>query len=151
MVTSEKRARMAATIENRMKTIAERLEVKDSETVGLPSSNPPSFYTATQKRLRACFHHQHLLQSTRTRGGTPSVVWLRIPDPCGDGGRSGQPGRNHRESSSAVWNIRTDDQQQGWSPRVNGCAEHRACPRPLLLTSPDRTATVFVKVRPGFE
>ena len=51
MVTSEKRARTAATIENRMKTMAERLEVKDSGTVGSPSSNPHSFYTTTWKRL----------------------------------------------------------------------------------------------------
>ena len=55
MVTSEKRARTAATIENRMKTMAERLETKDSETVGSPSSSPPSFYTATQGRLRDSF------------------------------------------------------------------------------------------------
>ena len=52
MVTSEKRARTAVTIENRMKTMAGRLEMKDSETVGSPSSSPPSFYTATQERLR---------------------------------------------------------------------------------------------------
>ena len=50
IVTSEKRARTAAMIENRMKTMTERLEVKDAETVDSPSSNPPSFYTATQKR-----------------------------------------------------------------------------------------------------
>jgi len=43
MVTSEKRARTAVTIENRMKTIAERLRAKDSVTVGPPSSKPPSF------------------------------------------------------------------------------------------------------------
>ena len=128
MATSEKRARTVATIENWMKTMAERLEVKDPETVGSPSSNPPSFYTAIQERLRACFHHQHSPQSTRVRGDSPNVVWLRIPDPCGDHGRSGQPGRNHRGSSLTVWNIRTDDQrQQGWSPRMNGGTEHRVC------------------------
>ena len=55
MVTSEKRARTAATIENRMKTMAKRLEVKGSESVNSPSSNPLSFYTATQKRSQACF------------------------------------------------------------------------------------------------
>jgi len=47
IVTSEKRARTAATIENRMKTMIDGLDVKDSETVGSPSSNPQFFYTAT--------------------------------------------------------------------------------------------------------
>ena len=67
MVTSEKRARTAATIENRMKTMAERLEVKGSESVDSPSSNSPFFYTAIQKRPQACFPRQHSPKSTRGR------------------------------------------------------------------------------------